>query len=88
MTSKAEIEIWFDKGVANQSTHMMVVCDTFDYDDYPVYSTSAAQALEKYSEYGNKPMQEVMEVYDLSASKAEQLGEHRTLRLPTAESPA
>ena len=39
MTTKHEIAQWFDRGVSEGATHMIVVCDTFDHEDYPVYVT-------------------------------------------------
>jgi hypothetical protein len=41
---------------------MIVVCDTFNYDDYPVFTTTDSACLERYKNPGE--MQRVMEVYD------------------------
>lgn len=75
MTSKKEIEQWFRDGVEQGATHMIVVCDTFDYEDYPVYVASDQNFRKIVSKYqlsaGN--MQKVMEVYDLSKGMAEQV---------------
>lgn len=83
MTTQAQIAAWFDKGVKQKATHMIVVCDTFDYDDYPVYALSDKDALASYKLYKMQSMQRVMEVYDLRQDKAEQLNEHRVMRLPS-----
>jgi len=80
--TRQDIDGWFDRGVANGARHMLVVCDTFDHDDYPVFTHSDAECLARYKEPGN--MQRVMEVYDLRAEKAEQMNEHRAMRLPEA----
>lgn len=80
--TRQDIEGWFDRGVANGARHMLVVCDTFDHDDYPVFTHSDAECLKRYEEPGN--MQRVMEVYDLRAEKAEQMNERRAMRLPEA----
>lgn len=80
--TRQDIDRWFDRGIANGARHMLVVCDTFDHDDYPVFTHSDAECLARYKEPGN--MQRVMEVYDLRAEKAEQMNEHRTMRLPEA----
>lgn len=81
--TKDEISSWFDRGVAQKATHMIVVCDTFDYEDYPCFASSDADAIEQHSYYDGKNMQRVMEVYDLRAGKAEQMSERRAMRLPT-----
>lgn len=80
--TRQDIEGWFDRGVAQRARHMLVVCDSFDYDDYPVFTTTDADCLFWYKNPGE--MQRVMEVYDLRADKAEQMNERRTMRLPEA----
>lgn len=81
MTTKQEISDWFDRGRAQGAKHMLVVCDTFDYDDYPVYTHSDDECLKRYTSPGH--MQRVMEVYDLAAPKAEQMDAKRVFRLPS-----
>lgn len=81
--SKETLGRWFDEGVIKKATHLIVVCDTFDHDDYPVYANGDDETLEKYEKYSNKNMQTVMEVYDLRAEKTEQMEEHRAMRLPS-----
>ena len=76
MTSKADIEAWFNRGVNQGSTHMIVMVDTFDYEDYPVFVNSEEEAHQRCANPGN--MQRVMEVYNLSSSKEDQLNEVRS----------
>jgi len=59
---------------------MIVVCDTFDHEDYPVYAATAEECVATYKAPGE--MQRVMEVYDLAADKAAQLREARAMHLP------
>jgi hypothetical protein len=80
MTTKQEISDWFDNGVKRKARHMLVICDTFDHEDYPVYTETDADCLAIYKNPGS--MQRVMEVYDLRSSKYEQLAAARTLNLP------
>lgn len=75
--SRDDIRSWFDRGVDQKATHLIVVCDTYDHDDYPVYVISGDDAREKYKEYSGKNMQRVMEVYDLSKPRDEQMNQHR-----------
>ena len=82
MTTRDEISGWFDRGVKQSSAYMIVVCDTFDHDDYPVYTSDVESARAKVKSPGE--MQRVMEVYDLKADKAEQMAERRAFRLPAA----
>jgi hypothetical protein len=31
------ISKWFDHGLETGASHMFIICDCFDYSDYPVY---------------------------------------------------
>lgn len=77
--SKSDIREWFKQGVKDKATHMIIVCDSFDWDDYPVYITSTAKVAKEYcdSMTTNNNMQQVMEVYNLSMDMDSQLAEHR-----------
>lgn len=76
-TSKEEIRSWIKSGQAEGATHMIVVCDTFDYDDYPVYVYTDEDVNKKYAEYNGPNMQKVMEVYNLQKDIEKQLSQHR-----------
>lgn len=78
--TRNKISSWFDEGVAQKSNYMLVICDTFDYEDYPVFANTDFDCLFQYKNPGE--MQRVMEVYDLHADKVEQLNAHRVMRLP------
>ena len=80
MTTRTEIETWFDTGAQNGKKNMLIICDKFDHEDYPVCTLTAAECMAKYNYPGE--MQRVMEVYDLTADKAQQMKEMRTMRLP------
>jgi hypothetical protein len=82
MTTKSEIAGWFDAGVERSATHLIVVCDTYDWEDYPVYATSDADAVQKYNHHHGPNMQRVMEVYDLRMDRTSQLSERRAFHLP------
>lgn len=83
MTTKSMISAWFDEGVRDERTHMIVVCDTFDHEDYPVYASSDADCLDKHDQHNGRNMQRVMEVYDLRMDKQRQLAEFRANHLPS-----
>lgn len=80
--TRQDIESWFDRGVAEGATHMIVVCDTYDHDDYPVFVKPGEDPRAKHKEYldGLHPMQRAMEVYSLKQDKALQMAEHRAFR--------
>jgi len=78
VATKKEIERWLQELYDNDHySHMMVVCDTFDWDDYPVYVKDCENIKVKESEYRGKSMQQVMEVYSKNHTKEEQMDERR-----------
>ena len=76
-TTKNEIREWFLRGIEQGATHLVVVCDTFNHDDYPVFVESNENVKEVESEYNGKNMQKVMEVYNLSKDMENQLNQFR-----------
>ena len=83
-TSKQQIGDWFENGLTNKQDFMIVVCDTYDWTDYPSYCKKDEFDL-KYKQYSDQNMQQVMEVYDLSLDKDSQLNQHRCMNLPKKE---
>jgi len=75
--TKEDIQRWIEEAKEENATHMIVVCDTYDYDDYPVNVLPGDDLKEKVAEYNGKNMQKIMEVYDLSADIDEQLNSYR-----------
>ncbi len=75
--TSAQIKEWFEDGVAEGQKQLIVRCDTFSYDDFPVYAMSAKQA--KQIANGRSNMEKTMEVYDLTADMQGQLDEDRAL---------
>ena len=75
--SKSDLIGWFKCGVAQGATHMIVVCDTFDYHDFPVYVTPDQNVLEEEKKYAGVNMQKVMEVYNLAMSMDAQMAQRR-----------
>ncbi len=76
MTTQAEIRSWLERAKQENATHMIVVCDTFSYEDYPVFVSEAEDVRKVEAEHtGN--MQKVMEVYSLNRDIEEQLNEFR-----------
>lgn len=73
--TKSKISEWFDKGLKENATHMIVACDTWDYEDYPIYVKKDENVREKATSVGG--MQKIMEVYNLSMDKDKQLEEDK-----------
>lgn len=77
MTSVHEIAAWFDAGVRDGATHMLVVVDEFDHDDYPVYVAAGTDPQAEVDRFDSSSMQRVMEVYNLTKPKQPQLASRR-----------
>ena len=80
-TTKDDLRRWFDEGVADGMWYMLILCDTFDHEDYPVYYDTDAECLMRCECPGE--MQRVMEVYDLRKDRDAQLAVSRVFNLPS-----
>jgi len=74
-SSKKDIEVWFDQGVKQDDTHMIIICDTFDWSDYPIYVKKGQKVEEIVDLQNGNNMQKVVEVYDLKQDKMEQINQ-------------
>lgn len=75
--SKEQIREWVERGVKTGATHVIIVYDRWDYEDFPVYVDPNKSVHEKLSYYQGDDMSRVMEVYDLSMDIEAQLNEYR-----------
>ena len=74
---KKRIREWLERGIQTGATHVIVVCDKWDYEDYPVYVEKTESVETRMKRYNHSNMQEIMEVYDLSMDIESQLNEFR-----------
>lgn len=82
VTTKADIKRWFKHGMANNQKWMLIVCDTFNYEDYPAYAKDDSEFWDKYDHYDDNNMQKIMETYNLEKDMNEQLGYNRCYETP------
>lgn len=65
--TREDIKRWWDQGSAQstETTHMIVVSDTFDYDYYPVYVTAKQQSevFDQITQINGTKFLAVKEVY-------------------------
>ena len=79
MTTKSDIRGWLARRVP-EHTHMLVVTDTFDYTDYPVFCKgNVDDKIKEYQDY--QRMSKVTEVYNLNMDIEKQLNEYRAWNL-------
>jgi hypothetical protein len=82
MTTAEQIRRWLQLGKGQNATHVIVVCDTFNYSDYPVIVGQGEDFWEKYTSILAASMQKIREVYDLSLDIEAQLAEPRANHSP------
>jgi hypothetical protein len=76
-TTREDIRSWLERAKAKGATHMIVVCDTYDYEDYPVEVMPGQDARKVYNDHNGPNMTRAMEIYNLSMDIEKQLLEHR-----------
>jgi len=77
-TTREQIQGWLEAGRRQGDvTHVIVVCDTFSYEDYPVYVHAGQDPHAVAAAHDGTNMQSVMEVYALHLDLETQLAEHR-----------
>lgn len=78
--SKGDIREWLSEKEDYRGkvvTHLIVCCDTFNWDDFPVYVTKGEDAMKRVEELKEQSMTKVMEVYSYAKDIEEQLAQHR-----------
>ena len=73
-----DLIMWFRLGVAQGKARMIVWCDTYDYEDYAVYSDLTGNDLKVWTRMEDgKNMKRLMEVYDLTGDMDAQMSVNR-----------
>ncbi len=76
--SKSDIETWVRAGKKKKNcTHVIIVCDDWDYEDYPVEVLENQDIEEEMKKYNFGNMQRIMEVYSMKMDIDKQLLEYR-----------
>lgn len=59
---------WFTRGKEKQAKFMVVVCDTYDYEDYPCFFNTKEEVLAKIQNPGS--MQKIMEICNIDTEES------------------
>ena len=78
-TTINELKDWFVKGQNTGATHMIIICDTWDWIDKPIYVTSEQDARQEFIKHKENAFTKVMEVYNLKKDINNQLNKHRAM---------
>jgi len=63
--SRADVDRWIAEAKNKGAKFIISVCDTFDWDDYPVYVMPGESLAEVKSEYSGQNMQRINEVIQI-----------------------
>lgn len=80
--SKVDLRASFESGKRQNAQYMIIVCDSLDWEDYPVFVYEGEDVNEKIKYIRQSPMQRIMEIYDLSTDRDSQLNEYRSFNYP------
>ena len=74
--NKAKIWTWIESA-QESNTHVLIVRDTFDNENYPVYVEEDEDANERVKFFNDKQMSKVDEVYNLKMDHKKQINSRR-----------
>ena len=60
-----DVNGWIETAKEMGATHIISVCDTFDYDDYPVFVMPHENVDERKKEFDRKNMQRINEIIEI-----------------------
>ena len=82
--TREDISRWIREGKEQGASHTLIVCDTFDYDDYPKHITVTTEEAARKAAQNLGEMQRLMEVYSHALDHETQLREHRSFHYEVA----
>lgn len=62
-----DVQRWIKTGKSLKATHLIVICDTFSYEDYPIYAHGEKDCKAKAKSHNGPNMQSVHEIINLSS---------------------
>jgi hypothetical protein len=73
--TRKDVDRWIKTAKTMGATHIISVCDTFDFDDYPVYVLPNENLDEKKEKFDDVNMQKINEVITINkdSSVSEQI---------------
>lgn len=77
---KSMIRAWLNRGKEEGATHVIIMCDTFKFEDYPVMVMPGQDARKEVEKRDKKNMAKLLEVYNLSIDISEQLAKDTYVR--------
>lgn len=66
VASRTDVDRWIATAKEEGNKFIISVCDTFDYDDYPMYAKDEKELEKKKEEVRNASMQRINEVITIN----------------------
>lgn len=60
--TRERVNLWIEAAKATKSKYIISVCDTFNYEDYPVFCKDKVDLIEKHKRYDDNNVQYVDEI--------------------------
>jgi hypothetical protein len=79
-----DVSRWYDEGVARAAAHLLIVHDSSTGEHFPVFVPPGTSTTEIARAYNLEPDRQVVEIYDLSVDKEQQMAECQTWHPGTA----
>lgn len=77
-----DIRRWIKDAQEQNATHLIVVCDTFDWEDYYIAVKPDQDLQAVITAHDGPNMQKVMEIYDLSLDIDTQISKRASIQTP------
>lgn len=68
--SRADIDRWIESAIAAECEFIISVCDTYEWDDYPVYCKDKNELILCYDQYDGVNMNKINEIIQIINGKA------------------
>ena len=60
--NRQDVNGWIQRAINNKCQYIISVCDTYDWDDYPVFCENKGQVLKESIQYNGVNMQRINEI--------------------------
>jgi len=67
--TRKEVDGWIESAKENKISYILSVCDTWDYDDYPIFCKDLNELTEAYYKHDNVNMQRINEIINIEGDK-------------------
>lgn len=64
--TRADVDRWIKEAKSKNFPFILSVCDTFDWDDYPVYCKDKADLMIEYNAHNGTNMQRINEIIQIT----------------------